>query len=240
MISVRNFGRVIGMLLLVHLVTGLVVPYVLLGPLTGFPAGFLEPAAGMEYPVRVSVLMLLVGGAVTVGIAVAAWPIFRQHSYALGLWLLALAVVNLTLQVVENCQWLSMLSLSQAYAGTGAEDAKLFQSLGIVVRSAWKWAHFSHILVVVSWILVLYSVLYRGGLVPRALAVIGLVASMLHIAGVTLPVFVGYQMPLPMALFGMPVGLANLALSLWLMAKGFAEPHGELRADAHGVEVPGA
>jgi hypothetical protein len=46
-------------------------------------------------------------------------------------------------------------------------------------------------------------------------------------------------MPFP-ELFGMPLGLTNLALALWLMAKGFKEPHGTLRAEAHGVEVSGA
>ena len=223
MTSARNVGRIIGMLLLVHLATGLIVPYVLLLPLSTRPGGFLETAAGMSNRVRLNVLLLFVGGALPVGIAVAAWPVFRQHSHALGLWLLALAVVNLSLQAVENSHWLSMLSLSQAYAEAGAADAGLFQSLGLVVRSAWKWAHYSHILVVVGWLFVLYSLLYRSALVPRALAAIGMLATMLHTAGITLPVFLGYRMPSP-ELFGMPLGVANLALAVWLMAKGFKEP----------------
>ena len=46
MTSAQRVGRIIGMLLLVHLATGLIVPYVLLLPLTTPPAGFLETAAG--------------------------------------------------------------------------------------------------------------------------------------------------------------------------------------------------
>lgn len=236
MTSAKRVGRIIGMLLLVHLATGLIVPYVLLLPLQ---AGFLQTAAEMSAQVRLSVLLLFVGGAVSVAISVAAWPVVRERSYRMGLWLLALSVVNFTLQILENSHWLSMLSVSQGYAEAGAADAEHFQALGIVVRSAWKWAHYSHILVVVGWLFVLYSLLLRSGLVPRALASIGLVATMLHVTGITLPVFLGYRMPFP-ELFGMPLGLINLALALWLMVKGFKEPHGTLHAEAQRSGVSGA
>jgi Domain of unknown function (DUF4386) len=236
MTSTRRVGRVIGMMLLVHLATGLIVPYVLLQPLTKLPAAFLDTAAAMSSQVRLNVFLLFVGGAISVGISIAAWPVVRERSYRLGLWLLALAVVNFTLQIVENSHWLSMLSVSQAYAEAGAADAGLFLSLGIVVRSAWKWAHYSHILVVVGWIFTLYCLLFRCALVPRALAAIGMVTSVLQVTGITLPVFAGYRMPFP-ELFGMPLGLANLMLAVWLMTKGFKESHGTPRAEAHGIEV---
>lgn len=239
MTSAKRVGRIIGMLLLVQLATGLVVPYVMLSPLTTLPAGFLETAAGMSTQVRLNVLLLFVGGAVSVGISVAAWPAVRERSYRLGLWLLALAVVNFTLQIVENGHWLSMLSVSQAYAEAGAADTGLFQSLGIVVRSAWKWAHYSHILVVVGWLFTLYCLLFRCTMVPRALAVIGMGASVLQFTGITLPAFAGYRMPFP-ELFGMPLGLANLVLAVWLMAKGFKEPYVTPGAEAHRVGVSGA
>jgi hypothetical protein len=224
MTSAKRVGRIIGMLLLVQLATGLIVPYVLLRPLTSPPAGFLETAAGMSAQVRLNVLLLFVGGAVSVGISVSTWPVVRERSYRLGLWLLALAVVNFMLQIVENSHWLSMLSVSQAYAEAGAADAGIFQSLGIVVRSAWKWAHYSHILVVVGWLFTLYCLLFRCAMVPRALAAIGMVACVLQFTGITLPAFAGYGMPFP-ELFGLPLGLANLGLAVWLMAKGFKEPY---------------
>ncbi len=239
MTSAKRVGRIIGMLLLVHLATGLIVPYVLLLPLTTPPTGFLQTAAGMSAQVRLNVLLLFVGGAISVGIAVAMWPAVRDRSYRLGLWLLALAVVNFTLQIVENSHWLSMLSVSQAYAEAGTAGAGLFQPLGIVVRSAFKWAHYSHILVVVGWLFTLYWFLFRCALVPRALAAIGMVACVIHISGITLPVFAGYRMPFP-ELFGMPLGLVNLVLAVWLMAKGFKEPYPTAGAEAHRVEVSGA
>lgn len=221
MTSAKRAGRLVGMLLIVQLVTGLMLPYILLQPVQ---ANFLETAAGMECLVRLCVLMLFVGAAVSVGMAVATWPHVRARSCGLGLWLLALAVINFTLQILENTHWLSMLSVSQAYAEADAASVALFQPLGIVVRAAWKWTHYSHILVVVGWLFTLYCVLFRCAMVPRVLAIIGMATCLLQIIGITLPVFGGYSMPFPQALYGMPLGVANLMLALWLMAKGFQEP----------------
>lgn len=232
---VKRIGRIIGMLLIVQLAAGLMVPYILLQPVQ---AGFLEAAAGMSTLIRLCVLTLFVGGAVSVGISVAAWPLVRKRSYALGLWLLVLSVVNFTLQILENAQWLSMLSVSQAYAEAGAADATLYQPLAIVVRAAWKWTHFSHILIVVGWIFTLYWLLFRCAMVPRALAAIGMVTCVLQFIGITLPVFGGYSMGFP-AIFGMPLGVANLMLAGWLMAKGFKEPYSTTDAEAHGAQVSG-
>lgn len=222
MTSARDTGRIIGMLFLVHLVTGLVLPYVLLRPMMMPPFSFLETAAGMAGQVRLDVMLLFVGGAVTVGIAAALWPVVRQHSPALGLWVLVLAGTNLSLQAVENSHWLSMLSLSQAYAEAGGEQAGLFRSLAPVVRAAWRWAHYAHLLAVVGWMFVLFVLLYRCRLVPRALAVAGMLTATLQLTGITLPGFLGYRVPFSMFM-GMSLGVAYVTLALWLMVRGFDE-----------------
>jgi hypothetical protein len=219
MTSHERAGRTLGALLLLHLATGLIVPYILLIPLQ---AGFLDNAAGMPGLVRLSVLLLFVGGAASVLISMALWPGAREHSPRLGLGLLALAVVNFTLQLIENSHWLTLLSVSQAYAAAGAAEAASFERLGVVVQAAAKWAHYSHILVVVGWLFALYALLLRGAMIPRVLASIGLAACVLHFIGITLPAFGGYRMPLP-ELFGMPLGLINLVVAGWLMARGINE-----------------
>jgi hypothetical protein len=233
--SSKSVGRSIGMLLLVHLATGLTVPYILLQRLTT-QTGFLTSAAEMSFQVRLAVLLLFVGGAIPVAIVIAAWPIIRQLSYAFALWLLALAVINFSLQGVENANWMTMLSLSQEYARAGAADTGLFQALGVAVRSSWKWAHYTHLLVVVGWMFVLSSLLYRFTLVPRALAAVGMGAALLQLSGITLPQFVGYSVRFP-ELFGIPLGLSYLSLALWLMIRGIEEGHGPLRAELHEAEL---
>ena len=113
--SPKSTGRIIGILLLVHLITGLTTPYIILRPLSA-PLTFAANDPSKSILVRLTVMLLFIGGAVTIAIAVAAWPIFRQYSYGLALWLVALAVVNFSLQCVENAAWMSMFTLSQDYA----------------------------------------------------------------------------------------------------------------------------
>lgn len=231
----KRVGRITGVLLFVQLAMGLTVPYMLLQPLSK-PPGFLDSAAASAFTIRLCVLLLFVGCAVTIGVAAVAMPIFRRYGRAWSLWLLALAVVNCSLQAVENAAWLSMLSLSQEYAKAGAGDAGLFQTLGGVVYSAWKWVHFSHLLAVVCWMFVLFRILWRSALIPRALAACGLLTTLMQITGITLPALMGYSSVMWM---GMPLGVAYIALIAWLLVKGFEERRGVPLAKARGVELAG-
>ena len=230
MTNSKSTGRVVGLLLLVQLTT-LILPYVLLLPVSARAGAFLDSAAPMAGTVRLSVLVLFIGGAVSLAISVIAWPTVRERQPRLGLCLLALAVMNFTLQLIENAHWLSLLSISQAYASSGAVDSETFEALGLAAHASFRWAHYSHILIVVAWLFTLFLLLYRGGLVPRAIAALGIGGALLHFIGITLPAFGGYRMPYP-DLFGASLGLAILLVALWLIARGFAN------VESQGAQSP--
>jgi hypothetical protein len=220
-----NPGRLVGLLLVVQLATGLIVPYILLLPLMPPPAAFLDAAAPREALVRFNVLALLLGGALAVAVSTLTWPTVRGRAPGWGLWMLILAGANLALQVVENAHWLTMLSVSRAFVGADSGGATAFAAVGVAVRSAWRWAHYTHILVVVGWFFAFFTALLRAGVVPRPLAIFGIATCGLHFVGITLPAFAGYQVPQPM-IFGMPLGFATLAVAILLIAKGFAAARG--------------
>jgi hypothetical protein len=215
--SAKSVGRLIGIMLFVQLV-GLSLPFILLMPAT--TSGFLENAAAIAFQVKVAVFLLFANAALTIGIAVAAFPLFREHSYSMGLWLLAFSVMWFSLQAVDNAHILSMLSLSQQFAGTSASKAELFQAVGAVARSTRRWVHYTELLVIDIWFFLFYSLLFRFGLVPRALAGFGVLAVLLHTAGITLPMFLGYSSVMPL---GFSLALSHLAMGTWLLAKGFKQ-----------------
>ena len=210
-------ARTIGILLVAHLATGLITPYVMLRPLNT-PLTFDAHDAGNAFQVRLSVMLLFIGGAVTIAIATTAWPVFREYSYLLGLWVLALAIANFSLQCVENAAWMSLFTLSQEHAGASVADAGVYNIVGAAVRSNWKWVHYTHLLVMVSWMCLLFVTLWRTGLVPRVLCALGVLTALMQITGITLPQFIPYPAP-PMIVMGMPLGFVYLALAIWLMAK---------------------
>ena len=229
--SAKRVGRIIGTLLCVQL-AGLIVPFVLLHPLT--TADFFTNAAASSSQIKVAVFLLLANCALTIGISLVAWQqVFHRHSEALALLLVAVSIIMFSLQAVDNAHLMSMLSLSEQYAQTGRAD-EYFQTLAMVVRSTRKWVHYSELLVIDSWICVLYSMLYRSRLVPRALAAFGLMTVLLHFAAIPLPLFLGYS---GMTQLGVPMAFSQLALAVWLMTKGFGEGHQPEEDKTTDVEI---
>ena len=82
MTSWKRAGRLVGVLLLVHLAVGLIVPFIMLHPLVS-PPGFLASAAGFTNQTRTAVLLLFVGSALAIAIASAGWRVFREYSSCL-------------------------------------------------------------------------------------------------------------------------------------------------------------
>ncbi|HYS10434.1 MAG TPA: DUF4386 domain-containing protein [Myxococcales bacterium] len=205
-----------GILFPAQAATAYVENFVLLAPvLTG--SGFLANAAGSALQVRIAVLLGLAKGALTVGIAITAWPLFRRYSDRMALWFLALSAIGFALHAVEGVSILTMLSLSQEYAkGSGRE---ILQTAALVARWMRYWAHYASLLIAGGTGFVLYGLLLRFALVPRALAAFGVVAVLLQITAVGMPVF-GYPIVFPLLA---PLGICQLLLSIWLIARGFGE-----------------
>lgn len=186
--SPRATGRIIGILLLVHLITGLTTPYIMLQSVQT-PIGFAANEPANSFRVRLAVMLLFAGGALTIAITTAVFPVIRQYSFALALWVAALAIVNLSLQCVECAGYMSMFTFSQDHARASGADIGLYQIVGASVRTAWKWFHYTHLLVMVSWMFMLFVSLWRAALVPWLLAAFGVITTLLQITGITLPQF---------------------------------------------------
>lgn len=225
--SPRRTAGLVGVLLLVQL-AGLIAPFVLLHPLV--PADFVEQAAASSSQVRTAVLLLFWNCALTIGLSIAVWPLFRQHGEGLALLLVAVSAVMFSLQAVDNAHLLSMLALSRQYVEEGGGD--LLRAMAMTVRSTRRWVHYSELFSIEAWIFVFYSLLYRAALVPRALSVLGLMTVILHFTGIVLPFFLGYSSVMAL---GVPMGLSHLGLVLWLTIKGFREPRVPLHTGAGGI-----
>lgn len=212
-------GRIIGALIVVQMVGGFLVNFGLTGALHGSP-GFLVSAAPHATQIAISVLLGLVEGAIPVGIAIVAFPLFRRYTSAGGLWLLVLASVGLAGAALEQINVMSMLSLSEAYAAASAAEQERFQALRGVVAASRNWSHFVGLIVSGSTILVRYAILLRFALVPRVLAAFGVAAVLLQLCVVATPLFGG---EIVLGLLA-PLGASELLLSIWLLAKGLREP----------------
>jgi hypothetical protein len=228
MISAKRTGRTVGLLLLLHLLTGLMTPYILLQQLSR-PLTIAAMDSVNGFQVRLAIMMLFVGGAIPLVIAITGLPVFRKSSYAMALWLFGLAIVNFALQGGEIAGYMSLFSFSQSYASAGAAELGVYELVGAAVRSAWKWIHYTHLLIMVSWMFSLGVMLWKSAVVPRILVALLLITTVLQITGITLPQFLAYRSPNPM-LMGMPLAFVYVGLSVWLMIKGFRSGEEEATA----------
>src|ERR1051325_6938833 len=215
-------GRTIGVLLLLQLAAGLMAPYMMLRPLGDlFTYNANDPAKSFQ--VRLSVMLLFLGAVIVLAISFTAGPAVRERGRVIGLWVIALAVVNFSLQCVENAAWMSMFNFSQEYAKAAGTNLATYQIVGASVRSYWKWVHYTHLLFMVIWMFVLFLAFWRAALIQSVLAAFGMLATLMQITGITLPQFIPYPAP-PMNVMGLPLAFAYVAIAGWLMLKGFPQP----------------
>ena len=217
--SDRHRGRIIGALILLHMVGSGIVNFALEAPLGESP-GFMVTAALHSRQLVVAVVLGIATEALWLGIAVTAFTIVYPRSQRLALWFLALAGVILATAIVENIGVMSMLSLSDAFAKTTAADRNQFEASRVIIVSIRDWAHFMTRIVHAGAMFAFYALLFRCALIPRALAGFGLIAAVLMATGVGLPLF-GYDVVFALL---MPMALSQLLLSIWLIAKGFDHP----------------
>jgi hypothetical protein len=219
--SAKGIGRIVGILFIVQGTVAWVANFVLLGPALSPAATFLASAAASPTQVRWGVILGLANGALNLAVAIAAWHVFRPRTVTMALGYLALAITGCCLLAFENVAVLTMLSISEEYAKAGAAR-DLLQASGLVARSLRHWTHYTNLICAGGMVFVFYVVLWRFALVPRLLAGFGVAAALLQATAVTLPLF-GH--PIDFRLIA-PLGVIQLAVAVWLIAKGFPEQRG--------------
>lgn len=211
-------SRTLGALLILQM-AGLIVPFILLRPIAGPSSELLLSAIGSETQLKFAIVLLFVNTALTLGLSIWAWPVFRVYSERLALWLIAVGVIVVVFQMIDNGQILTMISLSKSYteAGLGADGV---QGLASLIGATRRWVHYSELIAVDWWIFMLYVLFYRSGLVPKWLAGLGLLTVALHFVGVPMMAFIGFGLIVPMAFW---MALSHLILGGFLIIRGFPE-----------------
>jgi len=218
--SAKSIGRRFGILLLLQLAAGLMLPFILMHSLTTGSPGFLTAAAANSFQIRTAVFISFVGAALTTSLGITAFPVFRRYGKATALLFLAVCVISCTLDMVHSATVMSMLSLSQQYVNGSSANPELYQVVGSAVASMRRSVHVVQLVAIGVWIFVFYSSLWRFALIPRGLALLGLIGIVLQFIGVTLMMLLGYSTIGEMAMPLLPI---QITVAVWLIIKGFNE-----------------
>jgi hypothetical protein len=175
-----------------------------------------------ENQVIIGGLLVLLSAFASAGIAIGLYPVLRRHNGALALGSVGFRVMESMLYIVGVVCTLSLITLSQGYGQGGASNASSFQVSGTLLLAVKNWAGLLSVVTFTVGGLMYYSVLYRSKLIPRWLSGWGLVAAALSLTCALLTIF-GQLLPFSTVfiLLQLPIGLQELVLAVWLIAKGF-------------------
>jgi hypothetical protein len=179
--------------------------------------------AGSDSGVLLAAFSEVVVAVACIGTAVVFFPVIRRQSETAAIGFVAARVAEGALILVGVVSVLTLLGLRTDVAGTAGADPASLVTTGHALSAAYDWTFLlSQSFMPVFNALFLGYALYRSGLVPRALPVLGLIGAPLLLAS-DIAVFFGlYDRAAPVAvLAAAPIAIWELSLGVHLVVKGF-------------------
>jgi hypothetical protein len=179
-----------------------------------------------------------------VGTAVALFPILKRQNEALALGYVTARLVECTFIAIGIVSLLAVVTLRQDFTGAAGGDPGSFVTAGksLVAIHDWTFLLGPGWVGVVGTGLILGWLMYRSGLVPRGMALLGLVAGPILLAGGTAALLGVIEPDSALKnLAAAPEFVWELSLGIYLMVKGF-KPSGveRLQADRRTTPTPHA
>lgn len=179
--------------------------------------------AGSDTGVRVAAFSEVVVALAGIGTAVVLYRVAKRQSETAALGFVASRIVEGGLIIVGVVSLLSLITLRDDVAGTAGADPASLVTIGQTHLATYDWTFLlSQSLMPVFNALCLGYVMYRSGLVPRILPIMGLVGAPLLLAS-DIAIFFGvYDRVDPVAAVAfIPIAVWELSLGIYLTVKGF-------------------
>jgi hypothetical protein len=158
-------------------------------------------------------------------IPVFAYPVLRKHSQTLALGYIVFRLFEAVLFVLVDITKLSLIKVSQLYLTAESSNAAFIESIGATIQGWNEWAWVFYVLIFGFGALIFYVALYQSKLLPRWISIWGLIAIIMMMTSALLAMF---GVELPDAIFGLlvvPIGVQEMVMAVWLIAKGFNPVH---------------
>ena len=220
--SLRKTAFVAGALFIITFVTSIPPVLLLYTPVLHNPNYIVS--AGADAGVALGALLEVLLIIANVGTAVVLFPILKRESETLALGYVTARLVECTFIAIGIVSLLAIVMLRQDLAQAGGGDSGSFVAVGrsLVAIHDWTFLLGPGFIVGVGNGLILGYLMYRSGLVPRGMAVLGLVAGPLICAsGIAVPFNLIEPASMAHNLSAVPEFIWELSLGIYLLVKGF-------------------
>jgi hypothetical protein len=234
--SVRKSALVTGVLFIVTFITS--IPALgLYGPVLNDSRYVLGAGADTRIFVGAFLeVLLMISG---IGTAVAIFPVIKRQNEGLALGYVAARIVESTIIAVGIISLLAVVTMRRDFAGGGTDAATLvIAGKSLVAIHTWTFLLGPGYCAGIENGLILGYLMYRSGLVPRPIAVLGLIGGTLAFTAGTLELFQVFpQVSGSALLLTAPEALFEAALGIYLTVKGF-RPSPITAALTHPADTP--
>jgi hypothetical protein len=233
--SDRKTARIVGWLFIGTFVFS-IPGYLLYGPLLDHPDYVL--GGGHDTQITLGAFLEILTAICNIGTAVALYPVARRHSHRVALGYVATRILESTIIVAGIVSVLSVLTLRQQFAGTGTDaDTLTVAGQTLVAFHDWTFLLGPGFCAGIGNGLLLGYLMYASGLLPRRVAVLGLVGGSLAFLAATGALFDVYdRQSAPQFLLTVPEMIWELTFGIYLVAKGFTTS--TMRRDAATRRTP--
>ena len=142
----------------------------------------------------------------------------RKQNETMALVALGFYILEAALLAASRLEAFSLLGMSQAYVAAG-QPALLQTMANVALQSMDFVGSTLHMLAFYPGGILFYYLLYKSGVVPRALSLWGLITVLPCLIGTLLVVF-GYEAPIFLYVLYMPF---ELVIGVWILVKGINE-----------------
>lgn len=220
--SNRRLAFIAGALFVITFLTSIPAALFLYNPVldhTNYIVG-----AGEDTRVALGALLEVLLIIANVGTAVVLFPVLKRQDEGLALGYVAARLVECTFIAIGIVSLLGVVTLRQDFAEGAGGDSSSFVAVGrsLVAIHDWTFLLGPGFVVGVGNGLILGYLMYRSGLVPRGMAMLGLVGGpLLCAAGIAVLFDVIEPGSATQAIATIPEFVWELSLGIYLMVKGF-------------------
>jgi hypothetical protein len=219
--SLRKSALITGVLFIITFITSI--------PALGLYGPVLNDAhyvvgAGADTRIFVGAFLEVLLSISGIGTAVTLFPVIKRQNEGLAVGYVAARVLEstTTTTIVGIISVLSVVTLRRDFAGSAGADSATLVIAGKTLVAIHKWTFLlgSGYCAGLGNGLLLGYLMFRSGLVPRPMAVLGLVGGSLAFASATAELFGLYQQ-VSAAAAVLPEAAWEASLGIWLIVKGF-------------------
>jgi hypothetical protein len=220
-INPQTIARVTGVLFLITFITSIPPALFLYGPVVDDPR-YIVAGAGADNGASLGAFLELLLIIANIGTAVVLYPVVKRVNEILALGFVAARVVECVFIAVGILSVLTLVTLRQE-AAAGADAGSLVAvGQSLVALHDWTFLLGPGFVVGIGNGLILGYLMYISRLVPRAMAVLGLIAGPVLLARFVAILFGVFE---PGSVLGSlmvaPEFLWELTLGIWLTVRGF-------------------